>query len=58
MSRINLANHFRGRISFTELSNLDLDTINILNKIMYEEQQRNPNKESEELIEDAIEGNL
>jgi hypothetical protein len=60
--RLNLANHFRGRVSLTELAHLDTNTLNTLHKIMHEEQKKEKaagggTKEAE-IIEDAIQGNL
>lgn len=55
-----IADHYRGRISFTELLHLDIGIVMTLNKMAYDEQQdpNYKNKQGANIIEDAIMGNI
>ena len=55
-----IANHYRGRITLTELLHLDIGIVMTLNKMAYDEQQ-DPNYQKNQgasIIEDAIMGNV
>ena len=66
-------NYFRGRLSYSDLASLDMNTINTLSKVKHDEEkreereneirakqgkQKQPTRQEAEMIEDAISGNL
>lgn len=53
-----IATAFRGRISFTELLNLDAGYISVLNKMAYDEMKSNSKRQEAEVLEDAMTGNI